>query len=61
MTGFIAAYWMGRILIQFFYMDRSDAPGGLHMKLAEVALVGLFFFLALTYALAWWFNFKGGA
>lgn len=59
-TGFVAAYWIGRILIQFFYMDRSDAPSGLHVKLAEVALVGLFFFLALTYAAAWWFNFGTG-
>ncbi len=56
-TGFIAAYWMGRILIQLFYMDRSDAPTGWHVTLAEVALVGLFLFLALTYGMAWWFNF----
>jgi hypothetical protein len=51
-TGFITAYWVGRILIQFFYFDRSDAPPGLHVKLAEVALVALFFYLSLVYTAA---------
>lgn len=57
-TGFIAAYWTGRILIQFFYFDRSDAPPGWHVKLAEIALVTLFFFLALTYGAALVFNLR---
>lgn len=51
-TGFIAAYWVGRLLIQFLYFDRSDAPQGLHVRLAEVALVTLFVFLAVVYAVA---------
>ncbi len=51
-TGFITAYWVGRVLIQFFYFDRSDAPSGWHVRLAEVGLVGLFIYLALTYAAA---------
>lgn len=55
-TGFIAAYWIGRIGIQFFYFDRSDAPGGIGVRLAEVALVGLFVFLAAVYAAALLFN-----
>jgi hypothetical protein len=55
-TGFIMAYWAGRVLIQFVYFDRSDAPPGLHVRLAEVALVGLFVFLSLTYAAALLFN-----
>ena len=59
-TGLMAAYWIGRVLIQFFYFDRTDAPSGLHVKLAEVALVGLFVFLSLTYAGAVWFNLGGG-
>jgi hypothetical protein len=41
-TGFITAYWAGRVVIQFCYFDRSDAPTGLHVRLAEVALVALF-------------------
>jgi hypothetical protein len=54
--GFITAYWVGRVLIQFFYFDRSDAPPGLHVRLAEVALVGLFVFLSLVYAAGLLFN-----
>lgn len=59
-TGLMAAYWIGRVLIQFFYFDRTDAPSGLHVKLAEIALVGLFVYLSLTYAGAVWFNLGGG-
>ncbi|HEV8058650.1 MAG TPA: hypothetical protein VGP68_02180 [Gemmataceae bacterium] len=51
-TGFIAAYWVGRLLIQFCYFDRSDAPAGLHVRLAEVALVCLFCYLSLVYSAA---------
>ena len=51
-TAFIAAYWGARVLIQFFYFDRSDAPPGWHIKAAEAALVGLFGYLALVYAAA---------
>jgi hypothetical protein len=49
-TGFITAYWGGRVLIQFFYFDRSDAPPGLLVRLAEVGLVSLFVYLSLVYA-----------
>ena len=51
-TGFITAYWVGRVLIQFFYFDRSGAPPGWHVRLAEAALVGLFVSLSLVYAAA---------
>ena len=51
-TGFITAYWVGRVLIQFFYFDRSDAPTGPLVRLAEIALVGLFVYLSLVYAAA---------
>jgi len=50
-TGFIACYWLARLLIQFLYFDRSSAPSGLIFQLAEVALVGLF--LALTFVYGW--------
>jgi hypothetical protein len=55
-TGFITAYWVGRVLIQFLYFDRSDAPSGALVRLAEVALVGLFVYLSLVYASALLFN-----
>src|SRR5438876_12139402 len=42
-TGFITAYWSGRLIIQFTVLDRSDAPGGPKMRLAETSLVSLFF------------------
>ncbi len=51
-TGFIAAYWTGRVGIQFFYFDRSDAPQGRHVKLAEAVLVTLFVYLTIVYGLA---------
>jgi hypothetical protein len=51
-TGFITAYWVGRLLIQFLYFDRSDVPPGLLVRLAEVGLVGLFIYLSLVYAAA---------
>jgi hypothetical protein len=51
-TGYITAYWGFRVLVQFFYFDRSEAPPGAFYKLAEVALVGLFFFLTFVYGYA---------
>ena len=41
--------------MQFFYLDKTDAPPGLFNKLAEYALTALFIFLMLTYiaALVW--------
>jgi hypothetical protein len=47
--GFIATYWGARLLIQFAYFDRSDAPRGRRYALAEAALVALFVGLTLVY------------
>ena len=52
LTGFITTYWVGRVLIQFFYFDRSDAPPGRLIRLAEVGLIGLFVYLSLVYGAA---------
>jgi hypothetical protein len=49
---------MGRVLIQFFYFDRTDAPAGLHVRLAEIALVGLFVFLSIVYGAALLLNVR---
>jgi hypothetical protein len=51
-AGYITAYWGARVLVQFFYFDRSDAPPGAFYKLAEVALVGLFIYLTAIYGYA---------
>lgn len=55
-TGFISVYWIGRVGIQFFYFDRSDAPPGRLVRLAEVGLVALFVYLAAVYSTATLFN-----
>jgi hypothetical protein len=49
-AGYITAYWGARLVIQFFYFDRSSAPPGALYKIAEGALVGLFLFLTAVYA-----------
>ncbi len=47
--GFIAAYWGARVVIQFAYFDRSDAPRGALYTAAEAALVTLFVGLTFVY------------
>ncbi|MEK7413579.1 MAG: hypothetical protein AAB263_09735 [Planctomycetota bacterium] len=49
-SGFIAVYWGARVLIQFFYFDRSATPAGIFYKVAEIALVSLFLFLTAVYS-----------
>lgn len=51
-TGYIAAYWGARVLVQFLYFDRSAAPSGAFYKVAEAVLVGLFIFLTAVYGYA---------
>lgn len=51
-TGFIALWWAARVVIQFAYFDRSQAPKGLFYVVAEIALVVLFFVLTLIYGAA---------
>lgn len=59
-TEFIALYWVARCVIQWCYFDRSDAPQGWHVRLAEFGLNGLFVLLTATYAAATWWNLHGG-
>jgi len=47
--SFIATYWGARVVIQFAYFDRTDAPKGPLFTLAEAILVGLFVLLTLVY------------
>lgn len=56
LTFFIGFYWLGRIVIQFFYFDRSDAPKGFIYTLGEIALVTLFFGFTIVYFAAFLFN-----
>jgi hypothetical protein len=48
-SGFIAVYWGARLLIQFFYYDRSIRPPGAFWVLAEWMLVALFTYLTALY------------
>jgi hypothetical protein len=50
--GFMTLYWLARIVIQFAYFDRRDAPPGAIFKLAEAALVALFVLLTIVYGWA---------
>jgi len=56
-TGFIAVYWISRVLIQFFYFDRANFPAGKWNRLAEVLLVSLFVFLSVVYGRAFYINY----
>ncbi len=51
-TGLITAWWAARIIIQFVYFERSDAPSGPMFTLGEITLVLLFFLLTLIYGAA---------
>jgi hypothetical protein len=57
-TGFIAVYWISRVLIQFFYFDRSSFPAGRLNKIAEVVLVVLFICLSIVYSWTFYLNFQ---
>ncbi len=56
-TGFIALYWISRVLIQFFYFDRTDFPKGRWNLFGEIALVGTFVFLSTIYTWAFTSNY----
>jgi len=56
-TAFIAAYWISRVLIQFFYFDRTNFPIGKWNKLGEAALVTVFIFLSIVYSYAFYINY----
>ena len=56
---YITVYWLSRVIIQFVYFDRSDAPQGAIYTLAEILLVGLFVGLTAVYGWAIWTNIAG--
>jgi hypothetical protein len=53
-AGFIAVYWGVRLVLQFTYYDRKDAPSGAVFRLAEAALAALFLFCACVYGYIAW-------
>ena len=55
-SGFITVYWLGRIIVQYFYFDKSGAPAGWFFKVSEYGLEALFFFLTIAYGWAFLIN-----
>jgi hypothetical protein len=50
-TSFITLYWTGRLCLQFVF-DRGDFPRGTQYQIAEVVMIGIFSFVAVTFAWA---------
>jgi len=50
-AGFIAVYWGVRLILQYAYYDRKDAPEGVIFRIAELALSALFLYCAVVYGL----------
>jgi len=48
----MVVWWGARIVIQFFFFDKTDVPDTAFNKLAELGLVMLFVFLTLVYGWA---------
>lgn len=49
-AGFIAVWWIARVVLQFVYLDRAGLPAGARFRWAEAGLVLLFVFLAIVYS-----------
>jgi hypothetical protein len=49
LAAFIAVFWTGRILIDFFYFEHADWPKGRIFAVGHFALTALFLALACTY------------
>lgn len=58
--GFITVYWGTRLVLQFTWIDRSQAPKGAFFVAAEVALVALFAALVLIYGAAFVSHLRAG-
>jgi len=58
--GFIAVYWATRLVLQFTWIDRSQAPSGAVFVVAEAALVALFASLVLIYGAAFVSHLRAG-
>ena len=54
--AFIALWWAARLVIQFAFFDRNDAPFGPLFRLGEIALVFAFVAFAFGYLAAAIFN-----
>ena len=55
-NGFIAAYWISRVAIQFLYFDRTAFPQGKFYLAGEVLLVLAFILLSGVYTYSFIYN-----
>jgi len=55
-SGYIAAYWGARFVIQLVYYDRSDAPRGPLYDAAHYGFTAVFAYLALVFGACCWAN-----
>ena len=58
--GFISVYWGARLVLQFTFLDRSEAPRGAVYVAAEIALVSLFAALTAVYGAALVVHLRAG-
>lgn len=56
-SGFIAVYWISRIVIQFAYFKRAYFPKGKWNNLGEAVLVFVFIFLSIVYSMICYSNY----
>lgn len=56
---YLLLFWLGRIVIQFTYFDRTALGTGRWMQWCEAGMVAVLLFLNATYAAALWFNLEG--
>jgi hypothetical protein len=54
--AYIFTYWTARLILQFTYYDRKDAPDLPFVKLGEGYIVALFVFLSAVYGSALYVN-----
>ncbi|GAB3927909.1 hypothetical protein [Mucilaginibacter myungsuensis] len=55
-SAFIAVYWISRLLIQFFVLDRAGFPTGTWHKIGETVLVSVFVILSASYSYIFYLN-----
>ena len=57
---FIGAYWLLRILVDFFYYSHEDWPKGKRFVVGHLLLTSLFVFLSASYFTVAIWNFSAG-
>lgn len=55
-SGYACAYWGARLVIQFVYYDRSDAPEGALYEASHYGFSSIFAYLTFVFAWCCWTN-----